>query len=149
MEHGTVCNQEEHWNELTCDMLISCSSTQHAVQSPQGRMSTILCFRRDLHCRGEMVRNTKISGQNCSIELCGPVAPAPWRGSAHRSMVPAPVVVLPSPAQPWLLSHVITLCTRWCYPYLYYYIDTYLFINPQSCFMLIVECSHLPVSIWL
>ena len=59
------------------------------------------------------------------------VAPAPmrdtWRGSAHRSMVPAPVVVQLSPAQPWLLSHVITLCTRWCYPYSIF--DIWIFLS--------------------
>ena len=74
--YGTVCNQEEHWNELTCDLLISCSfaslcshnKQSRAEQSPQGRMSTmILCFRWDLHWPGEMVRNTKISGQNVRI----------------------------------------------------------------------------------
>ena len=111
--YGTVCNQEEHWNELTCDLLISCSfaslcphnKQSRAEQSPQGRMSTmILCFRWDLHCQGEWWEIQRYLDKMSVL-----VAPAPMRdtrrGSAHRSMVPAPVVVLPSPALAPLTCH--------------------------------------------
>ena len=33
--YGTVCNQEEHWNELTCDMLISRSSASLCPHNTQ------------------------------------------------------------------------------------------------------------------
>ena len=35
--YGTVCNQEEHWNELTCDLLISCSFASLCSHNKQSR----------------------------------------------------------------------------------------------------------------